>query len=371
MHRNHLLLTTFLTLVTLGPVSVGAQSVPEAKVQCNTFNATVRLDGRASVGQAIFAVCGEYQFMILNAAIQGYVVVAPDYAGLGVDRDAEGNFIPHQYLASNAAGYDLLYAAKAAKEAWPDVLGEDYVVMGHSQGGGAAWAAATILADPETPSLSWLRTGYRGTVAGSPWTSLTNALAHTSTAASLSSLVARIATGLSSLFPTFQYADWLTPKGERAARLLQDLQGCQSVAAELLASDDLARPDWNTSSWYAAALDRATSVVGRPFAGPMLVLQGTDDPAVSARGTAAAVDATCGAVRGAQLELVEFGGVSHTPVMFAGQQVWLDWVGDRFAGKAAASGCRRVRHEPLVDVAAYQKDRNWFLEWNQYSYGVA
>ena len=106
-----------------------------------------------------------YQFMIFNAAIQGYVVVAPDYAGLGLDHDGEGNFIAHQYLASQAHGNDLLYAVKAAQKAWPDVLGSRYVVMGHSQGGGAAWGASTVLASNGS-DVEELRKGYLGTVAG-------------------------------------------------------------------------------------------------------------------------------------------------------------------------------------------------------------
>lgn len=82
-----------------------------------------------------------YQFMITAAATRGFVVVAPDYAGLGLDHDGRNNTIPHQYLANKASGYDLIYAAKAAQEAWPTILDERYAILGHSQGGGAAVSA--------------------------------------------------------------------------------------------------------------------------------------------------------------------------------------------------------------------------------------
>ena len=309
-----------------------------------------------------------YQFMIFNAAIQGYVVVAPDYAGLGLDHDGEGNFIAHQYLANQAHGNDLLYAVKAAQKAWPEVLGSRYVVMGHSQGGGAAWGAATVLGGNGS-DVEELRKGYLGTVAGSPWTSFYTSLRFQRSAKGLNSIVARIATGVQSLFPSFEYSDWLTEKGVRTVKLLQDLQGCQSVATQVFSSSDLVRDDWN-QSWYADAFDELTTNIAKPFAGPMLIIQGTDDSAVNATGVADAYDATCEAIPGAQIELVEFEGVSHTPVMFAGQQVWLNWIADRFSGKKPAEGCLKRSYSPPRDIESYQKDRNWFLEWNQYAYGI-
>lgn len=73
-------------------------------------------------------------------ALAGYAVVAPDYAGLGVSRtwDNSSSPIPHEYLASPAGGQDALYALRAAREAFEGKLSEDFVVMGHSQGGGVA-----------------------------------------------------------------------------------------------------------------------------------------------------------------------------------------------------------------------------------------
>ncbi|RYP27894.1 hypothetical protein DL767_007482 [Monosporascus sp. MG133] len=306
-----------------------------------------------------------YDFMIFTAATQGYVVVAPDYAGLGLDHDGSGNSIPHQYLASQAAGNDLLYAVKAAQKAWADVLGMRYVVMGHSQGGGAAWGASIVVAEDEE-----LRRGYLGTIAGSPWTSFRTSIRFQRSAVGLNSIITRVATGVKSIFPSFTYGEWLTEKGVRIVELLQDLQGCQSVAVEVLSGSDLVREDWD-QSWYEEAFDNLTSNIGRPFAGPMLVLQGTDDALVNVMGVEAAVNVTCEAVPDAQIEIVEFEGVSHTPVMYAGQQIWLDWIADRFTGKKAPAGCQKRLFSPLLDVESYLKDRNWFLEWNKYPYGVA
>lgn len=69
------------------------------------------------------------------------MVVATDYAGLGVGLDEKGDKILHEYLASPAAANEVVYSVQAARQAFPE-LSKDFVVMGHSQGGGAAWAVA-------------------------------------------------------------------------------------------------------------------------------------------------------------------------------------------------------------------------------------
>jgi predicted alpha/beta hydrolase len=64
-------------------------------------------------------------------ARQGYAVVAPDYAGLGVNRTAEGKFVLHQYTANPAGANDIFFAVEAAQSAFPE-LSKHFVTMGHS-----------------------------------------------------------------------------------------------------------------------------------------------------------------------------------------------------------------------------------------------
>ncbi|KAL6241402.1 hypothetical protein RBB50_011666 [Rhinocladiella similis] len=296
-------------------------------------------------------------------ALQGYVVVAPDYAGLGVDRDAEGNFIAHQYLASPAHGNDLIYSVQAAQKAWP-TLSKEFVVMGHSQGGGAAWGAAQNLAKNPVE-------GYLGTIAGSPTTSISPAPnSDMSNSGPLNSMLIRVGTGVKSVFNSFQPSTWLTEKGVQTQQLLQGLQGCQSVALELLSQSSLFKDDWN-ETWYFNALDNLTRNGGRPFAGPMLVLQGTADPSVNPNGTAAAVNETCSKYEDGALEYATFEGVTHVPVLYAGQQVWLDWIADRFEGVKVPKGCKRTHYTPELSVASYQKEVALFLEYPMYGYETA
>ena len=96
-------------------------------------------------------------------ALQGYVVVAADYLGLGVTKDYTGKPISHPYLASTSHANDLFYAvqaAQAAQAAFPK-LSKNFVVFGHSQGGVAAWGAAQRQAVIPVQ-------GYLGSIAASP-----------------------------------------------------------------------------------------------------------------------------------------------------------------------------------------------------------
>src|SRR5579871_1789058 len=74
----------------------------------------------------------------------GFAIVATDYHGLGTQG-------PHQYVNKIAQGHDVIYSIPAARAAVPS-LGRRWVVVGHSQGGLAAWSVAEMEAtirDPE------------------------------------------------------------------------------------------------------------------------------------------------------------------------------------------------------------------------------
>ena len=83
---------------------------------------------------------------------EGYAVVATDYQGLG----GEG---PHPYLNTRAAAYSTIDAVRAALATQQLNLANKVLIVGQSQGGGAAFATAGYAAD-YAPSLS-----IRGTIA--------------------------------------------------------------------------------------------------------------------------------------------------------------------------------------------------------------
>lgn len=214
-----------------------------------------------------------YQYSApFTLALQGYAVVGVDYAGLGINKTADGTAITHQWGAHQAGANDIFYAIEAAQKAWPSELSPEFAVMGHSQGGGVAWASAQRQLQKPVP-------GYLGSVAGSPTTDFS---AFVSIPAQyIAPQLGWLAPTVGSIFPDFQLGDWLSPAGLQAQQLYRDLGGCQSVDTEAFGEQGVnyANPEWN-ETWYASAFNQLISVDGKPFAGPLLVLQGTADPVV-------------------------------------------------------------------------------------------
>ncbi|KAK0642708.1 hypothetical protein DIS24_g8781 [Lasiodiplodia hormozganensis] len=336
-----------------------------------------------------------YQFAgPYEMAMQGYVVVAPDYAGLGVSTttpsspsqsssssnttttsdSSSSNRILHPYLSNPSHGLDILHAVRAAQSAFPS-LSTSHVVIGHSQGGGAAWGAAV-----EAARCPQNYPGYLGAVAGSPAPSGANYLTLLSAAtASYSPLAAYIAAGIHAAYPDVALDELFTPAGLARWELMREVGGCSSVATELFAAGETptpwVRPDiadfWATRA-FAGAADYVGEDVGDGAQTPLLVLQGDADPIVVPGQTAESVRRACEANAESSVELVSFENVTHVPVMFAGQRVWLDWVADRFNGVLVEKGCRNRTLSPLRrEEGAYLKEANFVLEWVTQGYQTA
>ncbi|KAL8820044.1 MAG: hypothetical protein Q9223_001650 [Gallowayella weberi] len=305
-----------------------------------------------------------YQFTAaFTLALQGYVVVAPDYAGLGVSKTADGHPIIHQYLASPAAANDLFYAVEAAQSAF-STLSKEFVVMGHSQGGGAAWAAAERQA--KTPVK-----GYLGAVVASPATNIVeilqlaaNAVGTEAVLEMLAGAVAILGRGVPTVFPDFDVGEVLTPAGVQRLRVLEQIQGCNSANAELFSGSPMPLVRSNAlENEHVQALQSLAATGGKAIAGPMLVLQGTNDSNVLAPVTTKYVDLTCERNRGSAIEYITYDGVAHVPTMYVSQRDWLRWIEDRFAGKKMDSECNKMQRKSALPQANYQVDLNWYLQY--------
>ena len=143
-------------------------------------------------------------------ALNGYVVVATDYAGLGVGSDGNGNPIVHEYLTGPAQANDVYYSIPAAQAAFPQ-LSKEFVVIGGSQGGGAAWSfAEKVAAEPID--------GYLGTVALHPANRLLD-LPHNGPL--IPYLLILLAPSLKARYPDFSPAEIFTPEGIRNVEILR------------------------------------------------------------------------------------------------------------------------------------------------------
>ncbi|KAL8906363.1 MAG: hypothetical protein Q9207_002075 [Kuettlingeria erythrocarpa] len=313
-----------------------------------------------------------YQFTAPYALVlQGYVVVAPDYAGQGVSRTAEGKPIIHQLYASQAAANDVFYAVEAAQSAFP-TLSKEFVVMGHSQGGGAAWAAAERQA--KTPVE-----GYLGAIAASPLMNFLETLqlgiAFLGQDAALSSVagtIAIVARSVTSIFADFDVGWILTPAGAQNLRLLSRIQGCNSVTRELFTSATVpfVQPDI-LQNGYVKAFQDLVAVGGKGIAGPLLVLQGTGDTLLPAPITTKYVNLTSVIHPESSIDYITYEGAEHIPTMYTSQKDWLEWIEDRFAGKTVAGGLRTVERRSALPQTRYQPDVNWFLEFQTERYQEA
>lgn len=161
----------------------------------------------------------------------GYVFIATDYAGLGVDRHTSRETIIHEYMACLSHANDVIYSVEAAQAAFPE-LSRKFFVIRHSQGGGAAWATAQRQVARPVP-------GYLGAVAVS---SVSNILEVTGSF--LPIIVVGMCPGLASAFPDFKIIDILAPDSEkRIEAVLQTEAGVVSAAA-VLSEEEILQPNW-------------------------------------------------------------------------------------------------------------------------------
>lgn len=284
-------------------------------------------------------------------ALQGFVVVAPDYAGLGVDKDAAGSPIVHEYLASPSQANDLFYSIQAAQSAFSE-LSKKFVVIGHSQGGGVAWAAAQRQAIEPVD-------GYLGAIAVAPVTSILD-LPATNDLKEI--MVAAITPGLANIFPKFNPADILSPIATKRFSLDAQIRGGSFVSTVLLSGINLLRPGWMQNE-YVQAWQNLTISGGRMIGGPLLVIQGGSDRQISPETTERAVHQTSELFPEARLQYATFPGADHVSTMFASQRLWLEWIVARFAGEEEVKkGCHRSVFESARPSKSYQKVLNWFLE---------
>ncbi|KAL8703596.1 MAG: hypothetical protein Q9201_003221 [Fulgogasparrea decipioides] len=282
-------------------------------------------------------------------ALQGYVVVATDYAGLGIGKNAAGDNITHSYLACPAHANDVVYSVQAAQSAFPS-LSSDFVVVGHSQGGGAAWATS------QRQVLKPI-SGFLGAVAVSP---VTDVFEEPEPFRSM--FVTALLPGILHEFPDIDSSTILTPDGRQRLETLLGLGPGVACGLALLSDCKLLKPDseWMHTSEIQGYRERVANG-GKEISGPLLVIHGDSDPRLSSLLVTAAAKKTVELHPTSSIDLVLLPHVTHTPALTAGQRIWMDWIADRFAGRAVDAGHRQFRVTPARPEPSYLPEQNWFL----------
>lgn len=234
--------------------------------------------------------------------LAGYAVVAPDYLGLGVADTTSPYFV----LPSQAN--DFFRAIEAAQSAWPHLLSREFVIAGQSQGGGVTWAGAHRQAVRPVG-------GYLGAVAVSPFPNVFEAVA-AEDEAQVNGRILAIAQGLRTVYPGFELSEWLTDAGIARLNLLKEIQACGEASGILFGAEEgkvqILKDGWNSTEsalWY----NEMASMDGKPFASPMLVMQGLDDGNAYEPSVTASAKHTCEMNAESTLEYYRMENISHVP----------------------------------------------------------
>jgi alpha-beta hydrolase superfamily lysophospholipase len=265
---------------------------------------------------------------------QGYVVAATDYEGLGTAG-------PHPYIVGASEAHGVLDSIRAARQLPESGAGSRALILGSSQGGHAAlWTGQ--LAASYAPDIHLV-----GVVAGSPAGELRTIFVSQLRpgAASVSRLEGLL------VFSAWHEVygaplDFLTPEALDLSARLQ-ASSCPDASMvdglTIFKRDPASLP--GQQPWKDLA-ERNTPGSTRSDA-PVLILQGTADPQVSARSTVEVARRLCGV--GDTVDLQLFEGVGHGAAVFTPARVLaaLAWVDARFSGTPAASTCDAIEAMPL------------------------
>ncbi|KAI4137797.1 MAG: hypothetical protein L6R39_007093 [Caloplaca ligustica] len=263
------------------------------------------VNGAPSNHQSLF----QHWFAPFQLALNGYVVVAPDYAGFGVSRHASGQPIVHEYLTLTSHANDVVYAVQAAQQHFRE-LAKGCFVIGHSQRGGVAWATAQRQTNKPA-------SGYLGAVAIAPLTDI-----------------------LTQLTPAMRELIGAAVEGQQRLGMVHE-SGAQMASGILLLQGVKLMKDGWTENQYMREFNNRAALGGKEIASPLLIIHGEADERLDVGETTRAVERSVEACPTTSIEYIVLPGVAHTPALTASQRIWMDWIADTFAGREIQAGYRK------------------------------
>lgn len=272
-------------------------------------------------------------FVLPDVIANGWALVATDYIGLGT----EG---PHPYLVGEPTGHAVLDAVRAARQLDEARLGDQTVVWGHSQGGGAAlWTG--VLADEYAPDVPL--DGVAALAPAADLRGLANDLPHL-TGGSL--IMSFVIDAYAHVFDDITYREYVRPGAEAtvremATRCFADPATAVSVLDLMGLSND---PDILAADPTGGPL--GTRLVDNTppaeITAPLLIGQGAADGLILPETQDAYVEGLCES--GVRVDYRVYEGRDHVPLVQRDSPLipeLLVWTQSRFAGDPVADGCVR------------------------------
>jgi hypothetical protein len=259
----------------------------------------------------------------------GYAVAFSDYEGLGTPG-------AHPYLEPRTAAFNIIDAVRALRALSPAVS-PNWVAVGVSQGGQAAWAA------DELNSFYGDRLHLVGSVAVAPAVNL-SALADMAWNKTLSrdqqTYYPLLVVGLA------RYDTRVREKALLHGRVEANLAAMTSCESPVRPAEsrwqvavDLKPRSLSAASSLRDAL-RGIALPQRPLSEPLLVINGMQDDLVLPQWVSEAVTECCRL--GGRIDHIELPDAGHTDLTADLDHVILDWIADRFDLVAAPSNCPGV-----------------------------
>ncbi len=260
---------------------------------------------------------------------RGYVVVAPDYQGLGTRG-------PHPYLVGDSEAWAALDEVRAARRFAPARAGRHFAVFGASQGGQAALFTGQEAAS-YAPELR-----LAGVAAAAPATDLETLFASNPNGNFIRVLSAYTLDTWSRVYPQLKLDQVVTrlarPIVKRIAKIcINSDRGpiAAALASQLLKISYLHRRPWETEPWK--------TLIGKNNPGhvkinaPVMITQGEADKLIRPQITQAFVEHLC--QQGHTVTYRNYPALDH---LHAGPRTAPEvakWIADRFAGRPAPTVC--------------------------------
>lgn len=268
----------------------------------------------------------------IDAVRAGYVVVAPDYIGLG-------NPTMHPILVGTDTANSVLDAVRAAREISGAAAGSNFAVWGESQGGHAAlWTA--IAARSYAPDLKLV-----ATAAAAPPTDLAANLRDGSDKNARALLLSFTLHSWSTLYG-FSMDGIANRTNQGIIRRLAE-NNCISLEKKpkfgmILGVLTIVRATKNKDiakiePWGSFA--RANSVDAARVSGPLLIAQSSKDTIIAPAVTRKFGKAFCRL--GRPLRWIDMAG-GHVDAARESASETISWIGARFDGQPPPNDCRRV-----------------------------